>query len=484
MRFNSLTYWFFLALVVLVFWALKSRSQRRVWLLIASYVFYASWHWPYLLLLFGSVALNYWGARWIVRAENRERRGAIVLAGNLLLLAWFKYLDWLIANANLVVGWTGVDGRLEPWNLVLPLGISFYLLQAMSYIVDLMRRRETLHDFWELQLYITYFPQLIAGPIMRAKELLPQLHGSWSADAEDVRLGLRWIVTGLFVKIVLADGLAPAVDRAFARSPEVLGASDVVIMAVAFGLQIYFDFSAYSRIAIGSARLFGLRLVENFDFPYSATSPTDFWARWHMSLSRWIRDYLFFPLASGRPGLAGLCWAALVAMTLCGLWHGAAWTFVVWGLYHGALIAGYHLLTHRRRSVRRPRRESPGPRQKVTRAASIVFTFGLVSFGWLFFRALNLSHALELAAHLAQPWLYSSRALSGTFYLHTALLTVAVWLAPWAKRLLDRGLERLEAGSRRLAWGYSLGEGAVLGVLMIFCLIYLRGQTAFIYFQF
>lgn len=489
MRFNSLTYWLFLALVVVILWLLPGRRSRRAWLLVASYTFYASWHWPYLLLLVSAVAYNHLGARWIVKAADRRRRGGVILAGNVLLLAAFKYLDWLIANANAVGGLLGVP-PLEPLRWILPLGISFYLFQAMSYVIDLVRKRETLHPFWDFQLYIAFFPQLIAGPIMRAKELLPQLEGSWRLTAEDVRLGLRWVVSGLFVKIVLADGLAPQVDRAFARSPDALGSLDVAVMAVAFGLQVYFDFSAYSRIALGSARLCGLRLVDNFHFPYSARSPADFWARWHMSLSRWIRDYLFFPLASGRPGLGGLCWAALVSMTLCGIWHGAGWTFVLWGLYHGVLIAGYHLLTYGRRrpagrAATRATNFSAAARRVAGGMLATGLTFGLVSLGWLLFRSTSLDQAFALLARVTTPWLHGHRALPGTFYLHTTLLLAGVWSAPWGKAVLDRFLARRDASPKPFAaWSTGLAEGAVLGILMALCLIYLRGQTAFIYFQF
>ncbi len=477
MRFNSLTYWLFLALVCVIFAALPGRRWRKGWLLGASYVFYASWHWPYLALLFGAVTLNHFGARWMVAAADRRPRGRLLLAANLLLLAIFKYLDWLIASANDGLALFGVFSQLPAANLVLPLGISFYLFQAISYVIDLMRKREQLHSFWDLQLYITYFPQLIAGPIMRAKEFLPQLGEDWRTSAEDVLGGLRLVITGLAVKIVLADGLAPHIDRAFARSPAALSGFDVWIMAAAFGLQIYFDFSAYSRIAIGSARICGLRLVDNFNFPYSATSPVDFWARWHISLSRWIRDYLFFPLASRRPGLAGLCRAAILAMTLCGLWHGAGWTFVLWGLYHGLLIAGYHLLRARRPAATGTASQS----NRWRRGASVLLTFALVSLGWLLFRSSDLSQAGELISRALTPWISRSRALSGTFYLHTALLTVAVWAMPGLSRAGQRLLT--PATARRPGW-MAAAEGVGLGLLLALCLVYLRGQTSFIYFQF
>jgi len=492
MRFNSFIYWAFLAGGVALLWLLPAR-WRKGWLLVLSYAFYGSWHYPYLGLLIGTAALGHWGGVWMVRG-NRRHRGRWVLAGHLLLLALFKYLDWGIENTNAVAAGLGLPLQLPLPHWVLPLGISFYLFQSMSYVVDLMRKRERIHRFWDFQLYIAYFPQLIAGPIMRAKEFLPQVEARWSVSAGDIQEGLRLVITGLFVKIVLADGLAPRVDAAFARTPNALGTMDVAVMAVAFGLQVYFDFSAYSRIAIGSARLCGLRLVENFDFPYSATSPVDFWARWHMSLSRWIRDYLFFPLTGKRTDLGSLCRAALVAMTLCGIWHGAGWTFVLWGVYHGVLIAGYHTVTGRRRGVPRPLaespRETPGAAwrrawERVGRSGAILLTFGLVSAGWLFFRAQDVGQALALWGRLLTPWEHLGRALPGTFYLHGAVLTVVVWAAPGLARRwrqLQRWTETAPAlWPRRL---YAVAEGVVLGWLLILCLIYLRGQQTFVYFQF
>ena len=408
-----------------------------------------------------------------------------MLAANLLLLGVFKYLAWLFGNVNVGAAWLGLDQRLIVPDWVLPLGISFYVFEAISYTVDLIRKRERIHAFWDLQLFIAFFPKLIAGPIMRAKELLPQIENPANRLRSSTVLdGLWMIVTGLFIKIVLADGIAPQVDQAFARSYESVGTTDVWLMAVAFGMQIYFDFSSYTRMAIGSARLCGIELVDNFNYPYSSTSPVDFWNRWHMSLSRWIRDYLFFPLLGKKATLGAMCRAALVSMTLCGIWHGAGWPFVVWGFYHGVLIAGYHVVTYRKRTAPTPQRSSETATSSLTYLPAMLFTFALVSLGWLFFRSASIAQALGLVERALSPWAYSYRALSGTFYLHIALVTLGVWLSPWAAKWSQAAVGSPEAepnGGRFVFW---LAQGGLAGAMLVLCLIYLRGQTAFIYFQF
>jgi len=478
MRFNSPVFFCFLLLVVTGLWLLPVR-MRRTYLLIASYVFYGSWHYPYLVLLIGVAALNHWGAIWITAASDRARRGAWILAANVALLAMFKYLDWMAGNVNLIAHlFRGGDIVAIPgW--VLPLGISFYIFEGISYTVDVIRRRERVHSFWDFQLFIAFFPKLIAGPILRGKELLPQIEQQdRRLDVNDAFNGIWLLVTGLFLKTVVADGFAPLVDDAFARPAASLGALDIFVMAIAFGLQIYFDFSSYSRLAIGAARLCGIRLVDNFDFPFNAVSPVDFWNRWHMSLSRWIRDYLFVPLVGTRTTLAARCLAAMMAMTLCGVWHGAGWTFVAWGAYHGLLIAGYHVVTSRRPSVARAA-TAPSPARSI---ASGALTFGLVSFGWLFFRSSSLMDALHLALRALQPW-HTFRALSGTLYLQTAVVLAAVWLAP----TLSRRWTAFQAGASLTpvrATVVPLVQGVALGLMVVLSLIYLRGQTAFIYFQF
>jgi alginate O-acetyltransferase complex protein AlgI len=546
MRFNSFIFLAFLPLVCIVLWLLPAR-WRRWWLLLASYAFYASWHWPYLALLLSVAALNHFGARWIIGAENRSRRGAVVLAANIGLLAVFKYLDWLVGNVNFVARLFGSHFQLPIPALILPLGISFYLFEAISYTVDVIRKRERLHGFWDFQLFIAFFPKLIAGPILRAKEFLPQIErGNLRPTLVQIREALWLLASGLFLKLVLANMLGPQIDEAFSRSVKSVGPTDAWLMGIAFGLQIYFDFSSYTRMALGSAKLCGIQLVENFNYPYSAANPVDFWNRWHMSLSRWIRDYLFFPLAGNRPTLASMLKAAVIAMTLCGLWHGAGWTFVLWGLYHGLLICGTHLI----RFEREPKDPASQPvlqptttqrmRRLATRPLAIVGTFALVSFGWILFRANTISQAFELMLTAVQPWRSHAKAFGGTFYAETIGLVILVWFAPHAARLWDKlsALAELPkalpkrpipagvpieppvavaaaapAGSPtilpkayaatvhgsganptatsavptgKLAWNLVIGslEGLAIGAMLVCCLVFFYGGTQFIYFQF
>lgn len=476
MRFNSLIYPLFLAIVVVVLRRLPVRL-RAAWLLAVSYVFYASWHWPYLLLLIGCATLNHYGAIWIAAATDRRRRGAVVVAADVALLALFKYLDWLVETGDAVARLVGLSPEWQPPRWVLPLGISFYVFESISYVVDVVRKREKPHPFWSFQLFIAFFPKLIAGPILRAKELLPQIEKPGAlGGVEQTVSGLTQIVVGMFIKIVLADGLSVDVDRAFAMQPAALGMLDVWLAAVAFGLQIYFDFSGYSRIAIGSARLCGIELVDNFDHPYTARNPVDFWNRWHMSLSRWIRDYVFYPLLRRQTSRVALVRAAVLSMTLCGLWHGAGWHFLAWGFYHGLLIAGYHATR---------REEGTGASQALPkRAAAVLATFALVQLGWLWFRSPDVLQAATLWARAFDPRYATLRALPGTLYVQTAMLTVAVWAAPAVSAAYRRwAAPRIEqVAGVHLGWAAIDGVG--LGVLAALCLLYLRGQSAFIYFQF
>jgi D-alanyl-lipoteichoic acid acyltransferase DltB (MBOAT superfamily) len=485
-RFNSLIYLAFLALVVASVWLTPARGRR--WVLLAfSYLFYASWHWPYLGLLVATASLTHWGAKWIVAGPpNRKWRGACVLAGNLALLGVFKYLTWVCENVNAGAVMLGLDELVAVPRWVLPLGISFYVFEAISYTVDIIRKRERIHSFWDFQLFIALFPKLIAGPIMRAKELLPQIENPPARLAPSTVLDALWLIaTGLFLKIVLADGISSQIDAAYARPFASVGATDAWLMAVAFGLQIYFDFSSYTRMAIGSAKLCGIQLVDNFNYPYSATSPVDFWNRWHMSLSRWIRDYLFFPLLGKQATLAAMCRAALISMTLCGVWHGAGWPFLLWGLYHGVLIAGYHVATYRGRTAGAAAAAEAGVLAPVKHLSAMFFTFGLVSLGWLLFRSASTAQALGLVGRALMPWAYTYRALSGTFYLHTAVLVLLVWLAPLAAQAVVKWASAPREGEPStgglLVW---VTQGGLIGAMLALCLVYLRGQNAFIYFQF
>ena len=397
MLFNSTS---FLALFLPVtmagfFWfGSRNRLAAAWWLAIASLVFYAGWSWRYVPLLVASVAFNFLSGRLIARSRPRPRHQRAVVAAaitaNLLLLGYFKYADFLIAN------WNALSGQhAELLHVVLPLGISFFTFTQIAFLVDTYKGIATEPRFSHYLVFVTYFPHLIAGPVLHHKEMMPQFgrattyRFSWS----DVAVGLAIFAMGLFKKTVLADGIAPHVGDAFAaaaRGEEVhlLQAWGAVL---AYTLQLYFDFSGYSDMAIGLSRLFGVKLPLNFNSPYKAVNIGHFWRRWHMTLSRFLRDYLYVPLGGNRHGTFRRYVNLILTMFLGGLWHGAAWTFAVWGLLHGAYLAVNHAFQagrpHLPRLIRSP---------WLAAALSVGLTYLAVVLGWVFFRSETLGAAFRM----------------------------------------------------------------------------------------
>lgn len=489
MRFNSIAFIAFLAMVVMVLWALPQRA-RKPWLLATSYAFYATWRITYLPLLVGVGVVAHYGGGWVLSAaeDARKKRGWIVVLILLGVLGFFKYTAFVLENVNFVAALVRGGEKLVPlprW--IMPLGLSFYVFEAVSYVVECAKNKEKRYSFWDFQLFVSFFPHLMAGPILRAKELIPQFsREQWTLKLDDLAHGSWLLASGLFVKVVFADGLATSVDRFYGQDPAGFGTPDVVMMAVGFGLQIYLDFSAYSRIALGAARLCGIKLVENFNYPFAAEHPADFWNRWHMSLSRWIRDYVFFPLVGKRLTVAAMCKASLVAMTVCGIWHGAGWTFVLWGLYHGVLVAGYYVA----RAVTRKKDEKgrPLPSWLDGRAGtlfSMALTWVLLLPGWILFRANTMREAARLLTTLVTPWAHRGRTIEGRFYVQVAVLMIVVWLAP----VIDRQLTRLAEGVAnaspiRASFAQAALRGAGVAILLALVAVYLDAQTSFIYFQF
>jgi len=395
MPFNS---WQFLALAALVFplyYGLPHRWQNRM-LLAASYVFYAAWDYRFLSLLLFSTGIDYIvGLKLGASTDQPTRRRWLVLsvATQLSLLGFFKYFGFFVDSAGAALGALGVAVEPLRLHIVLPVGISFYTFQTLSYTVDIYRGTlaptRSLRDF---ALFVAYFPQLVAGPIERASHLLPQIVRPRRITLRHLHEG-AWLITwGLFKKAVIANNLAIVVDRTFAPGVSASGA-EYLIAIYAFAFQIYCDFSGYSDMARGLASLMGIDLMLNFDNPYAASSPRDFWRRWHISLSTWLRDYLYIPLGGSRGGRLLTYRALLLTMLLGGLWHGAKWTFVVWGLYHGIWLA-----LHRWLAVERGVRM---PDTRAWRAAARVLTFHAVCLGWLFFRADSLGQVRAVLASLA-----------------------------------------------------------------------------------
>ena len=392
MSFDSLEYLVFLPLVALIC-RFTPGKWRWLPLLTASWYFYASWNAALTGLIIGVTAAS-WGAGLLIARTDDRRRQRLLLAADMIvclgLLCYFKYFGFLTESLSALSRLLGGRG-FDTWEVLLPVGVSFYTFQAMSYVVDVYRGdMPAERHFGYFALYVSFFPQLVAGPIERAATLLPQLRAHRDPAADDLRMGLRLLLTGLFRKVVAADFAAHFVDRVYALdTPDGLA---VLAGTLLFALQIYCDFSGYSEIAAGSARLMGVRLMRNFDQPYRAASIREFWRRWHISLSTWFTDYVYIPLGGSRRGRTRQIMATLVVFTLSGLWHGAAWTFVVWGLLHGAMMTADILLRNRL------------PKGRWGRAVMTVCTFAAVTLTWVFFRAESLSHAGMLLTRLFSGW--------------------------------------------------------------------------------
>ena len=374
MNFASVTFlFFFLPGIVALYFALRGRTSRNLLLLVASLFFYAWGEGAGLALLLVSIGINHWLSHRI--AAQAKPWLAIGIAANLALLITFKYLGLITETLGLP--------RVEPR---LPLGISFFTFQAMSLLVDVARGSKPAKSLLRTGLYISMFPQLIAGPIVRWDEIRAQI-GERRESWENVCDGTKLFILGLAQKVLIADIIAPVADSSFGMEPGALSATAAWLGLMAFTLQIYFDFAGYSNMAIGLGRIFGFSLPRNFEHPYSAASFREFWRRWHMTLSRWFRDYLYIPLGGSREGEAKTYRNLVIVFVLCGLWHGAAWTFLLWGLWHGAFLVAERL------------GEKAGF-PKTHRLVGVVYTVLFVALGWVLFRAECAAHALSYWAAL------------------------------------------------------------------------------------
>ncbi len=340
MLFTEFRFAVFFAVVLGVYWTLRSNRPRKLWLLAASYSFYAAWDWRFLSLVLLSTAVDFLVAAAMPTRTPATRRVLLwtSLTVNLGILAVFKYFDFFADSAVAFSNWLGLPVSTTALDLILPLGISFYTFQTLSYTIDVYRDKLAPTDSpVDFALFVCFFPQLVAGPIVRAINFLPQLSAARPWRDVRVRACLTLFLVGFIKKSCLADHAAVAVDAVFS-DPDLFGAASKWLAASLYSLQIYCDFSGYSDMAIASAGLLGFRLPENFTFPYLADSMREFWRRWHISLSTWFRDYLYIPLGGNRSGRARTTFNLLAVFFLCGLWHGAAWTFVLWGLFHGAFL--------------------------------------------------------------------------------------------------------------------------------------------------
>ncbi|MDI1302379.1 MAG: MBOAT family protein [bacterium] len=470
MLFNSLTFLVFFAVVLPVFLLMKDWKWQKYFLLAASYVFYAAWHPPYTIILFASTLLDWYLARRIAGAVSLSRRKVLLLislTANLGLLATFKYADFLMAGFREVAQLANVHYLPPDPGLLLPVGISFYTFASLSYTIDVYRREiRSDTSFTDYALFVSFFPHLVAGPIVRASYLLPQIATPRRPTQDQITWGLVLLILGIFCKAVLADSiLAPTVDAIYA-APESYPLRDVWLGVLAFSGQIFYDFSGYSLCAIGIALCFGFSFPDNFHFPYAAAGFTDFWRRWHISLSTWLRDYLYVPLGGNRHGSAKTYRNLMLTMLIGGLWHGASWMFVIWGALHGIYLA-----------IERWWQRRPGTRPASGRVSSlyVLFTFLVVTLTWIPFRASSMASVAEVFQGLFGP------GAGLTLDAMTRLLCVLVMV------LTLVGQFKLRSSSLEQFFATLRFPVQVLMVALALIAIFLCSggdERAFIYFQF
>ncbi|MCW3848865.1 MBOAT family protein [Sphingomonas sp. LB-2] len=469
MLFPTLTFGLFFLLVFAAVWSVRSNEWRKLLLLVASWFFYGAWDWRFVPLLILSALMN-WGVARLVAgsAEGRGKR-ALVIAGvalNLAILGFFKYFDFFADQAISLMALLG--SRQDPalMQVILPVGISFFTFQGMSYLVDVSKGRVRPASVLDVLLLMSFFPHLVAGPIVRAADLVPQLQSAPRLDRGMVSMGLLLIVWGLFKKAVIASELSTQfVDPVFAN-PAMHSPLDLMLAAYGYAVQIYCDFSAYSDMAIGIAALLGYRFPRNFDRPYRSASLQEFWRRWHISLSRWLRDYLYIDALGGNRGGERKVYRNLIlTMLLGGLWHGAAWTFVIWGGLHGVALAVERAWS----------RSSARWAITLPRWAKIVLTFHVVTLGWIFFRAASFGDALAYLGGIVMP--------AGDSATSATPLVVALILFGLAIHALPRDALKGVAERMRTLPVPVAATGLTVLMLVVDAMRY-EGIAPFIYFRF
>jgi len=497
MLFVEFRFFIFYAVVFSVMWLLRSNTARKAWLLASSHFFYAcffigppfafvrmlaahDWRhlppgWWFPLVLIASTCMDYLVGRGLGATDlpgPRKRWLLVSLAINLGVLCWFKYFNFFLTSAGAFLGWAGLPVSVHTLAIILPYGVSFYTFQSMSYTIEVYRRHiRPERSFLDLAFFISFFPQLVAGPIVRSMTFLPQTKEIRLWRRVDVRGALVLFLTGFIKKACVAETVAPYVDHYFA-APAAHTALSAWLAVLLYAVQIYCDFSGYTDMAIAAARLLGYDLTVNFNFPYFASSPSDFWRRWHISLSTWLRDYLYIPLGGNRGSLLFTCRNLMLTMLLGGLWHGAAWGFVVWGALHGAALI-IHRESLRRRTPAVPLARIPQWLPRPGEALATLGTFLFVCLCWAWFRSPDLRTALTVSRALLcfhsagpaqlEPWLA---------WLFAALATIH-WLN--AKRLFSQWWRRCPDGP------FALGYGAAFAAALPFVP---QHYSAFIYFRF
>jgi D-alanyl-lipoteichoic acid acyltransferase DltB (MBOAT superfamily) len=473
MLFPTVEYALFFLVVLTIAWSLyRLPWAHRAFLLLASYVFYGFWNWMYLPVLIGLSVFAGLVAQRIQRSEVPAQRKAWLISGItvcLAVLAYFKYCSFFLSNLLALWGWVAPPPRIAITSPLLPLGISFFVFHAISLLADCYRGKVTepvrLDD---ALLYVAFFPQLIAGPILRASRFLPQLAVRRNPDAIRVNRAFLLIIGGLFKKVVISNMLATRLVEPVFSTPRSYGAWDTLLAIYGYAVQIYCDFSGYTDIAIGCALLLGFRFPRNFNAPYKATTPQEFWRRWHISLSTWMRDYVYFPLGGSRRGAMRTYFNLMITMLLAGLWHGAAWTFVAWGAFHGLLLVLYRLWSKTSWHELIAVNDSPAWRW-ITR----FFMFHAVCVGWVFFRSSSFDIAFDVFGRLSVP---------GAVTLASAPVCTVLFLGLAGQYMPSRWRNAFEIELGR--WPALARGAAVAAAVALIEILGPSGVAPFIYFQF
>ena len=491
MLFNSMSYLVFFPIVFVGYFALPQRI-RYIWLLIASYFFYMCWNAEYALLLFASTGVTYVSGLLIQRWKNNKSYCktwvALSLLINLSILVFFKYANFFSENINLLFAWLGIRQRIGMVDVLLPVGISFYIFQALGYTIDVYRQTIPAEkNFFRYALFVSFFPQLVAGPIERSKNLLTQLKQPSSFDPVKARDGLVIGLWGFFLKIVLADNIAAIINPVFADYQTYYGC-EIVACVFLFAVQIYCDFAGYTYIAIGSAKVLGFELMDNFQSPYLARSVAEFWRRWHISLTSWFTDYLYIPLGGNRKGKARKYLNTMIVFLVSGLWHGAQWTYVIWGGLNGLFI----VIGEMTRGIRtRIQKKLHFDSQRLSGwLGQSLGTFVLINITWFFFRVPTLEEGVAIAQHIGEYWEFN-RLLSPNFFLLQVdpqilwTLSFAILLLVVVDVMKYKGIQLQDFMGRQ---GCVFRWVVYLGIILIVFFFGAYGtdyeQSQFIYFQF
>ncbi len=483
MLFNSFEFLIFLPIVFLSYWfVFRRRWWRNLFVVVASYVFYSWWDWRFLILIALTSLFSFISGLLLERYEGQRKLQKAVSATNIVLnltiLGIFKYYNFFVENLDMLFGMMGFHPDWVSMNVILPVGISFYTFQALSYSIDVYQKKlPATHDIVEFFAYISFFPQLVAGPIERATNLLPQFQRNRQFDYAKAVDGCRQMLCGFFKKIVVADSCGEIVNEAWEQYQVYPGIS-LFLLGVLFTIQIYCDFSGYSDIAIGCARLFGINLMRNFNFPYFSRSIPEFWRRWHISLTTWFRDYIYFPLGGSRCDKWKILRNVYIVWAISGLWHGASWHFVFWGLFHATLLAIYNIfgINTKYNNVVAYGKYLPS----IKEFFQMALTFCLAVFGWIIFRAESMAQAIDYFAHMfTNPFI-----AKGMRFGEATMWCILFLMIEWIQRDKQHALQFTNTkpfNYRIVRWTIYL---IIIGMSYVAYMERFYDNSPFIYFQF